>query len=171
MSGQSGLLKNSVNSETKSRFSMSSEKPATQLYGLLFEKAQILVSVKNTKWVFQPFCITNLSSVLCKLTMYSKKSETSQEQLRRVCRMGCGIVELAAGTGLTPGYTTREKPVIVRDLRGFNRLDMIRDDSVFDLSPGRTRSGASNVQYQRYLFRLSPTIFSHGPGSTLELPT
>ena len=58
--------------------------------------------------------------------MYSKKSETSQEQLRRVCRMGCGI-ELAAGTGLTPGYTTREKPVIVRDLRGFNRLDMTRE--------------------------------------------
>ena len=40
--------------------------------------------------------------------------------------MGCGI-EFSAGSGRTPEFVTREKPVIVRDLRGFNRLDMARD--------------------------------------------
>lgn len=40
--------------------------------------------------------------------------------------MGCGVEQLS-GTGRTPGFSTREQPMIVRDLRGFNRLDMKRN--------------------------------------------
>ena len=39
--------------------------------------------------------------------------------------MGCGI-EKVAGTGITAGFTVQEGPTIVKDLRGFKRLDMTR---------------------------------------------
>jgi hypothetical protein len=55
----------------------------------------------------------------------SPKGEKGLQRERRVCRSGCGV-EADAGRCNTPGFKLRFSPKIVRDLRGFLRLDLPR---------------------------------------------
>ena len=58
---------------------------------------------------------------------YVPKSESDEESKRRVCRSGAGV----EGTYLqcdTPGFPILEEAVVVKDLRGFDRIDLPRND-------------------------------------------
>jgi hypothetical protein len=65
------------------------------------------------------FCMRN--------RLRTKKNETTDEKKRRVCRCGAGI-EAHFDQCDTPGFFERNVAAIVRDHRGFDRVDMPRNN-------------------------------------------
>jgi hypothetical protein len=57
----------------------------------------------------------------------TKKNETKEEKKRCWCRFGAGI-EQNYGKCDTPGFIKQEIPTITRDLQGFDRVDMPRNN-------------------------------------------
>jgi hypothetical protein len=57
----------------------------------------------------------------------TRKSETKEEKKRRSCRCGAGI-EKQYGKCDTPGFVKRDFPAITRDPRGYDRVDMPRNN-------------------------------------------
>ena len=57
----------------------------------------------------------------------SEKGEDKESKSRRVCRAGAGI-EVTQGKGDTKGFPLRSEAAIVRDLRGFYRLELPREN-------------------------------------------
>jgi hypothetical protein len=88
---------------------------------------------------------------------YSLRGETKDSKKRRVCRSGAGI-EKTEGKGDTPGFVLREEPKIVKDVRGFNRLELPRKNrrtvqsSLFLLQGWR-----ANCDVQLILYDSDPT--------------
>ena len=58
--------------------------------------------------------------------MCSQESENKESKRRKVCRCGAGVEE-TPGMCNTPGFPLRTEPKLVRDLRGFDRLDLPRN--------------------------------------------
>jgi len=73
---------------------------------------KILIFVSNYFWV----CI------------YSKESEDKMSKRRKVCRCGAGV-EVTPDLCDTPGFPLRTEPQLVRDLQGFDRLELPRDNT------------------------------------------
>ena len=61
--------------------------------------------------------------VIC---MCSQESENKESRRRKVCRCGAGVEETPDMCN-TPGFPLRTEPKLVRDLRGFDRLDLPRN--------------------------------------------
>ncbi len=61
------------------------------------------------------------------LLLLSSKQESKDSKKRRCCRCGAGI-EKTAFQADTPGFPSREEPEILRDLRGFDRLELPRNN-------------------------------------------
>jgi hypothetical protein len=57
----------------------------------------------------------------------TSKRETKEQKKRRYCRCGAGI-EKTYGKCDTPGFKTNPSPAITRDPRGFDRVDMPRNN-------------------------------------------
>jgi hypothetical protein len=57
----------------------------------------------------------------------SEKGEDKESKRRRVCRAGAGI-EVTQGKGDTEGFPLRSEAAIVRDVRGFYRLELPREN-------------------------------------------
>jgi hypothetical protein len=96
--------------------------PSTQRYGSIKEEdlekdlALCQLSFQNHKC--SKYCMRDRSQ--------HKKRETLQERKRRKCRCGTGI-EKNYGKCDTPGFILRDTPVITKDNRGFDRVDMPRN--------------------------------------------
>ena len=58
---------------------------------------------------------------------YIPKGENKESKKRRVFRSGAGI-EVSSGVGDTEGFPLRQDPAIVKDFRGFRRLELPRYD-------------------------------------------
>ena len=72
--------------------------------------------------------------------------------------MGCGIERLA-GTGITPGFTVCDVPTIVKDLCGFNRLDMKRNSKdlrTIQTSLWLAQDWRANCDIQMLLYESNP---------------
>jgi hypothetical protein len=65
--------------------------------------------------------------VLTTLLVLSSKQESKDSKRRRCCRCGAGI-EKTAFHADTPGFPLRTEPEILRDLRGFDRLELPRNN-------------------------------------------
>ena len=70
----------------------------------------------TNKYIVSQFC-----------SFFSGKDEGAESKRRRVCRSGAGI-EVTAGKGDTEGFPLRTEPKVVRDVRGFKRLELSRDN-------------------------------------------
>ena len=68
----------------------------------------------------------NCSKYCMNQRKFIPKTETVEQKKRKVCRCGAGV-EVTAGECNTPGFKIRKEPCIVRDLRGFDRVDMPRN--------------------------------------------
>jgi hypothetical protein len=55
--------------------------------------------------------------------MYSQDSEDQKSRKRKVCQCGAGVEETPNMCD-TPGFPLRVEPKLVRDLRGFDRLEL-----------------------------------------------
>lgn len=97
--------------------------PSTVKFGSLvnkdLEKDVTLCQLTFQKHKCSKYCMRNRTQ--------TKKSETKQEKKRRWCRCGAGI-EQNYGKCDTPGFIKRENPTITRDPRGFDRVDMPRNN-------------------------------------------
>lgn len=76
------------------------------------------------------YCLQCLQQHKCSSYCLRKRKcqsteEESPSKKQRVCRSGAGI-EKTPGKGDTDGFRLREDPCIVRDARGFDRLEMQR---------------------------------------------
>src|SRR5687767_8115017 len=56
----------------------------------------------------------------------SQDSEGRESKKRKVCRCGAGVEETPNKCD-TPGFPLRSEPKLVRDLRGFDRLELPRN--------------------------------------------
>ncbi len=85
------------------------------------------------------------------------KAETKESKKRRVCRSGAGIEE-TEGKGDTPGFVLRNEPKIVKDVRGFNRLELPRENRrTVQSSLHLLRGWRANCDVQLILYDSDPT--------------
>jgi hypothetical protein len=68
-----------------------------------------------------------LNIILTLLLVLSSKQESKDSKRRRCCRCGAGA-EKTAFHADTPGFPLRTEPEILRDLRGFDRLELPRNN-------------------------------------------
>src|SRR5688572_12022804 len=61
------------------------------------------------------------------LCFYSEKSEDKESKKRKVYRCGAGVEETPNKCN-TPSFPIRKEPTFVHDLRGFDRLELPRND-------------------------------------------
>lgn len=86
----------------------------------------------------------------------TSKGETAQSKKRKVCRFGAGV-ETTPGACDTPGFRLRDTPAIVRDIRGFDRLETPRSDRrVTQTSAYMIQSWRANCDIQIFLYDTDP---------------
>jgi hypothetical protein len=81
---------------------------------------------KDTVMCQMKFQNHKCSAYCLRTRKHPRKSETEIEKLRRVCRCGAGVEE-TYNKGDTPGFSLKDKPSIENDIRGFKRVDMVRN--------------------------------------------
>jgi hypothetical protein len=82
-----------------------------------------------------------------------KKHETVEERKRRWCRCGAGI-ERTYGKCDTPGFILRDDPVIFKDLRGFDQVDVPRNNhSIVQASSFLCQGWRGNCDIQYLIYR------------------
>ena len=87
---------------------------------------------------------------------HTKKSKKGDDAKRRVCRMGAGVEE-TFGKGDTPGFTVRKKAKVARDLRGFDRIDLIRNNkNITQCSEFLMRGWRGNCDIQYLIYESDP---------------
>jgi hypothetical protein len=85
------------------------------------------------------------------------KAETRESKKRRVCRSGAGI-EKIEGKGDTQGFILRDEPKIVKDVRGFDRLELPRNNRrTVQSSLYLLRGWRANCDVQLILYDSDPT--------------
>ena len=86
----------------------------------------------------------------------TKKSETDDERKRRVCRCGAGM-ETKYMKCDTPGFQKREEPEIKRDIRGFDRVDLARNNTtITQASKYLMRGWRANCDIQLLIYKSMP---------------
>lgn len=86
----------------------------------------------------------------------TKKTETAFERLCRVCRCGAGV-EATASKCDTPGFPLRVVPAVMRDLRGFDRVDLPRNNKrITQSSTYLMRGWRGNCDIQLLIYKSSP---------------
>jgi len=84
------------------------------------------------------------------------KNESAESKKRRKCRCGAGIEEKAFSNN-TPGFAKRKTPTIERDVRGFLKLNLPRNDSrVIQSSLSQLQSWRANCDIQIILYESNP---------------
>jgi hypothetical protein len=84
---------------------------------------------------------------------YVRKDETKEERKRRVCRCGAGVEE-SFGKCNTPGFPESTTAVINRDIRGFDRVDMPRNNrSITQASKYLCQGWRGNCDIQYLLYK------------------
>lgn len=92
------------------------------------------------------------SSYCMRKRQNTQAGESAESKLRRVCRCGAGVEQTFLKND-TPGFTLSQKAVIMRDIRGFDRVDLVRNTrritqaSAFLMQGWR---GNSDIQYLIY---------------------
>src|SRR5688572_10736577 len=88
--------------------------------------------------------------------MFSLDSESKESRKRKVCRCGAGV-EDTPNMCDTPGFPIREKPMLVRNLRGFDRLELPRNDRRIVASSRWLLQGwRANCDIQLLLYECNP---------------
>ena len=86
----------------------------------------------------------------------SQDSEDTESKKRRVCRCGAGVEETPNMCD-TPGFLLRIEPKLVRDLRGFDRLDLPRNHRrIVATSKWLVQSWRVNCDIQPLLYASDP---------------
>jgi hypothetical protein len=86
----------------------------------------------------------------------SSKQESKASKRRRCCRCGAGI-EKTAFQADTPGFPLRTEPEILRDLRGFDRLELPRNNQrTVQSSLSFVQSWRANCDIQILLYDSDP---------------
>jgi hypothetical protein len=97
--------------------------PSTVRYSSLvdqdLDKDLVLCQLSFQKHKCSKYCMRDSPKV--------KKGQKSKEKQNRWCRCGAGH-ENTYGKCDTPGFPLRKKPAIIRDPRGFDRVDMPRNN-------------------------------------------
>jgi hypothetical protein len=109
--------------------------------------------------IFQSL-INNLSFHLLTFNFFflliSSKKESRDSKRRRCCRCGAGIEKTALHSD-TPGFPLRTEPTILHDLRGFDRLELPRNDSrIYQSSLSFVQSWRANCDIQILLYNSDP---------------
>ena len=95
-------------------------------------------------------------SLLLGIHCYSKKDENPESKRRRVCRGGGGV-EKTYGKGDTPGFQLRGIPGICRDLRGFDKIELPRNNNrILQSSIYQCQSWRANCDLQFLLYESDP---------------
>jgi hypothetical protein len=90
------------------------------------------------------------------LLVLSSKQESKDSKRRRCCRCGAGI-EKTAFHADTPGFPLRTEPEILRDLRGFDRLELPRNNQrIVQSSLCFVQSWRANCDIQILLYDSDP---------------
>jgi len=99
----------------------------------------------------------HVCSSYCMRTRFRvQKDETPEEQLRRVCRCGAGV-EQNFMKGDTPGFPPRDEPAVVEDPRGFDRVDLQRNNRrITQSSQYLMRGWRANCDIQLLIYRSDP---------------
>jgi hypothetical protein len=85
-------------------------------------------------------------------------TEEEDNKRRRVCRFGAGV-EQTPNACDTPGFTPRENPEILRDVRGFDRLEMPRKHRrITQTSAFMLQSWRANCDLQIFLYASDPLL-------------
>ena len=86
----------------------------------------------------------------------SEKSENKESMKRKVCRSGAGVEETPNMCD-TPGFPLRIEPKLVRDLRGFDRLELPRNNKrIVTTSKPLVQSWKANCDIQILLYEGNP---------------
>ena len=106
---------------------------------------------------------THKCSAYCmrKRTLTDSK-ESAESKLRRVCRCGAGVEEQYMKCN-TPGFALREKADIVRDIRGFDRVDLPRNNRRITQSSKYLMQGwRGNCDIQLLIYKSPPQNIDAG---------
>ena len=88
----------------------------------------------------------------CFFCYNSEKSENRESKRRKVCRSGAGVEETPNMCN-TPGFPLRIEPKLVRDLRGFDRLELPRNNRrIVTTSKPLVQSWRANCDIQILLY-------------------
>ena len=86
----------------------------------------------------------------------SEKGEDKESKGRRVCRAGAGI-EVTQGKGDTEGFPLRSEAAIIRDVRGFYRLELPRENRrTVQSSTWLVQGWQANLDIQILLYDCNP---------------
>src|SRR5687767_2214912 len=91
----------------------------------LHEETTCIVSLdfcQNKNQKISNFCF----SLFFVYNSYSQDTEDKVSRKQKVCRCGAGV-EATPDTCDTPGFPLRTEPKLVRDLQGFDRLELPRN--------------------------------------------
>ena len=92
----------------------------------------------------------------CLNCISSQDSEDKESRKRKVCRCGAGVEETPNMCD-TPGFPLREEPMLVRDLQGFDRLELPRNNRRIVASSRWLLQGwRANCDIQVLLFECDP---------------
>ena len=87
---------------------------------------------------------------------YTRSDESEEEKKRRVCRCGTGIEKHFMKCD-TPGFKVRPEPLIKRDLRGFDRVDLVRNNTtITQSSKYLIRAWCGNCDIQLMIYKCKP---------------
>jgi hypothetical protein len=98
------------------------------------------------------FCQNHICSGYC----LRKITKRTNEKGKRNCRCGAGD-EATPGKGNTPGFILRDNPRIVRDKRGFDRIELKRNNNrLVQSSLDLCQSWRGNCDFQILLYESDP---------------
>src|SRR5688572_26840617 len=88
--------------------------------------------------------------------MFSLDSKSKESRKRKVCKCGAGV-EKTPNMCDTPGFLVRVEPELVRDLRGFDRLELPRNDRrIVASSRWLVQGWRANCDIQVLLYECNP---------------
>ena len=89
--------------------------------------------------------------------MCSQESEDKESRKRKVCRCGAGV-EKTPNMCDTPGFPLRMKPMLVHNLRGFDRLEFPRNHPrIVASSKWLLQGWRANCDIQIFLYEGNPS--------------
>lgn len=109
-------------------------------------------SIYCLKYMQQHHC----SNYCMRKRKFFENKETEMSKKRRICRCGAGVEE-SPNSNRTPGFIRRKTPTIERDLRGFLRLDLSRNDKrTVQSSLAMLQGWRANCDIQLILYESNP---------------
>jgi len=102
------------------------------------------------------FCQNHSCSGYCLRQKRKSRKRKRGDQEPRTCRSGAGM-EKTAGMADTPGFELRGDPIIIADSRGYNRIELSRNNQrVVQSSMDMLQSWRGNCDFQILLYDCDP---------------